>query len=245
MARLVLPRSVALVLPFTLNTMVLTDRQRRELHAGIYEYLKSRPGPDFEAAAQALLKADPEAGASATQNGSSTTKTVKTPVLEKKWTAIPRLQKKVLELERIALQNKTLYAHRSENGSNALERRLLPRLPTTHIMQGHTAVVTTVAVHPTYTVAASGSEDGTIKVRASRLGLLWRLRTSDVSVDVRVQSDKTNVLTNNSTSPLYSRFGTTRVANTCVRSKAIRIQFVTFALRPLAMSWHRRRRIYR
>lgn len=41
---------------------------------------------------------------------------------------------------------------------------MLPRPPATHTLQSHSAVVTTVALHPVYTMAASGSEDGTIKL---------------------------------------------------------------------------------
>lgn len=140
--------------------MVLTDRQRADLHAGIYEYLLSR-GDAFAKAASALEEADPEACKNKTPSS--------TPILEKKWTAIPRLQKKVLELERAASQNAKIHAHRSgststgEHGGTTI-RRMLPRLPCTHTLQGHSAVVVTVQVHPVFTVVVSGSEDGTIKV---------------------------------------------------------------------------------
>mmetsp|Transcript_28615 Transcript_28615/g.50700 ORF Transcript_28615/g.50700 Transcript_28615/m.50700 type:complete len:136 (+) Transcript_28615:2-409(+) len=67
--------------------MVLTDRQREDLHAGIYEYLVSR-GEAFEEAAKAFALAEPKAAEKKTNNVG------KTPLLEKKWTAIPRLQKK-------------------------------------------------------------------------------------------------------------------------------------------------------
>jgi len=149
--------------------MVLTDRQRTELHAGIYEYLCAQSDPAFAQVAQALQQADPVA--CATQQQQSTTKSVttttKTTILEKKWTAIPRLQKKVLELERIVSQSAKIHAHRV--GSDAVSgggggRRMLPRLPCHHTLQGHSAVVTCVAVHPVFTVAVSGSEDGTVKV---------------------------------------------------------------------------------
>lgn len=146
--------------------MVLTDRQRVDLHAGIIEYLRSRPDPAFQEAANAIASADPDAAAKKTAES-------KTPLLEKKWTAIPRLQKKVLELERIAAQNLKIHAHRAGTGgaSGAAggaggARRMLPRLPCQHTLQGHASVVTSVAVHPVFTVAVSGSEDGTIKVRS-------------------------------------------------------------------------------
>lgn len=142
--------------------MVLTDRQRSDLHAGIYEYLLSREGEAFQRAAEALAEGDPESCNKKPDSG-------KAPLLEKKWTAIPRLQKKVLELERSAAQSAKIHAHRTgtEDASGGT-RRMLPRMPCTHTLQGHAGVVTCVKVHPVFTVAASGSEDGTIKVRAVR-----------------------------------------------------------------------------
>ena len=148
------------------TTMVLTDRQRNDLHLGIYEYLKSRDGDAFQQAAAAFAHADPEVvqqppNAKPLASAGST-------LLEKKWTAIPRLQKKVLELERAAAHNVKIHAHRV--GTDAAgttvtgTRRMLPRFPATHTLQGHSEVVLTVQVHPVFTVVVSGSEDGTIKV---------------------------------------------------------------------------------
>jgi platelet-activating factor acetylhydrolase IB subunit alpha len=158
--------------------MVLTDRQRADLHAGIYEYLCSRPGDAFQKAAAAFMEAVPDACErhSGLQAGGTASKNGHTPLLEKKWTAIPRLQKKVLELEKQAAQNAKIHAHRvgtaasaggGEDGSNSAtsQRRMLPRLPATHTLAGHSMVVTCCAVHPVFTVAVSGSEDGTVKVR--------------------------------------------------------------------------------
>ena len=173
--------------------MVLTDRQRDDLHAGIYEYLCSQPG--FETAAAAVRDAAPHAcerygdllaaatasSATSTSTSTSTTTTGRiaprnlngnTPILEKKWTLIPRLQKKVLELEKQAAQSAKIHAHRAGVGANggaesdaaAGTRRMLPRLPASHTLVGHSMVVTCCAVHPIFTVAISGSEDGTIKV---------------------------------------------------------------------------------
>lgn len=152
--------------------MVLTDRQRSDLHSGIYEYLLSRPGDQFAAAAAAVAAADPDACKPKDKPASGT------PILEKKWTAVPRLQKKVLELERAAAQSAKIHAHRAGlglggaggGGTSAADgggtnRRMIPRPPAVHTLKGHQGVVTCVAVHPVYTVAVSGSEDGTVKVR--------------------------------------------------------------------------------
>ena len=141
--------------------MVLTDRQRQDLHAGIYEYLVSH-GESYEAAAKAFAEADPKA----TEKRKNLVG--KTPLLEKKWTAIPRLQKKVLELERVVAQSARIHAHRTggDDGgkANGVSRRMLPRLPCSHTLAGHSAPVTCLKVHPVFTVVVSGSEDGSIKV---------------------------------------------------------------------------------
>jgi platelet-activating factor acetylhydrolase IB subunit alpha len=165
--------------------MVLTDRQRTDLHAGIYEYLISRPEEAFQVAAEALLEADPEACKKFSEKNNNNNKNgnsvLKTPLLEKKWTAIPRLQKKVLELERQAAQSAKIHAHRTHQNQGSIsddpsvessgsigQRRMLPRLPATHTLQGHANVVTCCALHPVFTVVVSGSEDGTVKVRRQR-----------------------------------------------------------------------------
>jgi WD40 repeat protein len=143
---------------FTDVTMVLTDRQRTDLHAGIYEYLQSR---GYQKAAEGLREADP-ASCMSTNGAPPATAT---PLLEKKWTAIPRLQKKVLELERVVTQSKQHAAHRlGSSASEGTNRRLLPRLPVSHVLKGHSLVVTSVALHPVFTIVVSASEDGTIKV---------------------------------------------------------------------------------
>ena len=149
--------------------MVLTDRQRQDLHAGIYEYLVSQ-GDIFEGAAKVFAEADPKA----TEKKTTTSNVGKTPLLEKKWTAIPRLQKKVLELERIVSQNAKIHAHRGTGGDSSgnttngggggVSRRMLPRLPCAETLAGHSAPITCLKVHPVFTVVVSGSEDGSIKV---------------------------------------------------------------------------------
>jgi platelet-activating factor acetylhydrolase IB subunit alpha len=151
--------------------MVLTDRQRTDLHAGIYEYLLSREGDAFQAAAAALEEADAAACLQMKEKAATSKST--TTLLEKKWTAIPRLQKKVLELERAASHNAKIHAHRvgpdgvATTGGSGGPRRMLPRFPPAHTLQGHSAVVLCVQVHPVFTVVVSGSEDGTIKVSSS------------------------------------------------------------------------------
>jgi len=176
--------------------MVLTDRQRSELHAGIYEYLLAQEGEAFEKAAAALREADPNCDrpssamsvsvsmdddasvnsrmsissriSTSSRFSTASARSLNAPKLEKKWTAVPRLQKKVLELERALATNSKMYSHRGVSGAmiptSAVDRRMIPRPPCSHTLKGHSGVVTCVAVHPVFTIAVSGSEDGTIKV---------------------------------------------------------------------------------
>jgi platelet-activating factor acetylhydrolase IB subunit alpha len=189
------------------EVMVLTDRQRSDLHAGIYEYLCSRT--ELSHVAEAMRNAlplevserynnnnnsssnsnsnsnhtvaPPTSSQSTTGNhnnmngGTNSISSLSTtiPLLEKKWTAIPRLQKRVMELEKQMAQSAKIHAHRGGSGSGnhhvALTAennscRMLPRLPPTHMLVGHSMVITCCTVHPIFTIAISGSEDGTIKV---------------------------------------------------------------------------------
>jgi platelet-activating factor acetylhydrolase IB subunit alpha len=186
--------------------MVLTDRQRTDLHAGIYEYLLSR-GPEFASAATALATADPEACQSKSPDDESKSSPTKrssssdyTPLLEKKWTAVPRLQKRVLDLEKQLATTAKHHAHRNAalgldasdvaGGGMGRERRFLPRNPCAHTLQSHSAGVATLAVHPIYTMTASGSEDGTIK--------LWDYESGDY---LRTLRGHTNVVTGVDFSP--------------------------------------------
>mmetsp|Transcript_10103 Transcript_10103/g.15158 ORF Transcript_10103/g.15158 Transcript_10103/m.15158 type:complete len:414 (+) Transcript_10103:3-1244(+) len=108
---------------------------------------------------------------------SSASKLSQLPILERKWTAVPRLQRKVLDLEKTLAANAKAYVHGTKqgpggkvpvvgfvNGGSDVERRMLPRQPHMHAMAGHAGTITCLAIHPTFTVAVSGSEDGTIKV---------------------------------------------------------------------------------
>jgi len=114
----------------------------------------------------------------------SNSKVAHLPVLERKWTAVPRLQKKIMELEKYIKSYRGMKMNMNggpvsngnhsgvggktgivmTGGSGSGERRMLPRPPCNHELKGHAGVINCVAVHPTFTVAVSGSEDGTIKV---------------------------------------------------------------------------------
>ena len=97
--------------------------------------------------------------------------------LEKKWTSVVRLQKKIFELE---ARNASLQQELDSATPTSLLRKnqdpnsWLPRAPARHSLQGHRQSVTCVAFHPVFSSLASGSDDTTIKVWDWELGELER-----------------------------------------------------------------------
>ncbi|KAK2001698.1 dynein regulator [Colletotrichum falcatum] len=91
-------------------------------------------------------------------------------LLEKKWTSVVRLQKKMTELES---RTATLQSEIDNATPTSLSRRnqdpasWLPRSPTRHTLQSHRHPITCVAFHPVFSPLASGSEDYTIKICVS------------------------------------------------------------------------------
>jgi hypothetical protein len=118
--------------------MVLTPKQRQELHASIAEYLSQN---DFtEACAAFVEKAGIEVKPSA-PGGS---------LLEKKWTSVVRLQKRVMDLEAHVkqleeeLKNAVPGAARRKNDGS----KQLPRPPHKHNLAGHRNPISKVVFHP-------------------------------------------------------------------------------------------------
>jgi WD40 repeat protein len=87
---------------------------------------------------------------------------------------VVRLQKRILELEskleaqaeelRAAVRGNPLGAAASGAAAGNDRDKCLPRGPAKCVLAGHRAPVTCVCVHPLFSLAASGSEDNTIKV---------------------------------------------------------------------------------
>jgi platelet-activating factor acetylhydrolase IB subunit alpha len=140
-------------------SLLLTDRQRQELNVAILDYLSSQ-GDRFINTIQAF-KAD--AGLSDLAEPGKA-------LLEKKWTSVIRLQKRVMELEAKVeqLQHQKVFGGPAEGaaaepGAKA-DSRMLPKPPAKATLQGHRASVTVVITHPIYSLVASGSEDTTIRI---------------------------------------------------------------------------------
>jgi platelet-activating factor acetylhydrolase IB subunit alpha len=97
-------------------------------------------------------------------------------LLEKKWTSVVRLQKKIMDLEarNTALQQEIDSATPLSSSRKVDPQTWLPKAPARHTLQGHRLPVTSVAFHPIFSSLASASEDSTIKIWDWELGELER-----------------------------------------------------------------------
>lgn len=142
-------------------SLLLTERQRSELNAAILEYMLAQPdtfaksAEHFKEEAQLTDKIESGKG-----------------LLEKKWTSVVRLQRKVMELEAKleSMKGRGFVAEDSSTIGNdkpvgsMKDSKALPRPPAKCSLSGHRAAVTAVATHPIYSFFASGSEDCTIRM---------------------------------------------------------------------------------
>jgi len=138
---------------------MLSQRQKDELNRAIADYLLTN---NFKDSYETFLKdtnLPADISADKKYNGA----------LEKKWTTVVRLQKKISELESL-LESKNEESSQMMLGMNGLrgEKRSptewIPRPPEKFSLSGHRATVTQVRFHPVYSVIASCSEDASIKL---------------------------------------------------------------------------------
>ncbi|CAI2167204.1 18033_t:CDS:2 [Funneliformis geosporum] len=91
-------------------------------------------------------------------------------LLEKKWTSVIRLQKKIMDLEnKITQMQEELNNAPIRKTNNAVD--WVPRAPEKYSLSGHRNPITRVTFHPVFSVIASASEDTTIKI--------WDYETGD------------------------------------------------------------------
>ncbi|KAI9906342.1 hypothetical protein PsorP6_004792 [Peronosclerospora sorghi] len=139
--------------------MVLTDKQRQDLHQAMLDYLVGM-GERFADSAAAFER---EADVTKSSDGKHAG------LLEKKWTSVIRLQRKVMELETKVAQleeNAKLGVVLSRRDVLGARQRtdFLPRAPAKFPLTGHRSPITCVAFHPVFSVLVSASEDATVKV---------------------------------------------------------------------------------
>ncbi|KAH6580332.1 hypothetical protein BASA50_010169 [Batrachochytrium salamandrivorans] len=90
-------------------------------------------------------------------------------LLEKKWTSVIRLQKKIMELESQMAQLKTELETASTRGppraaANGAATSVLPHAAEKHRLAGHRGPINKIAFHPVYSILATASDDTTIKI---------------------------------------------------------------------------------
>ena len=140
----------------------LTTKQKDELHTAILEYLLKN-FPQSAAVFQDESQAEPPE-----PNASS----MKTDLLEKKWTSVVRLKKQTIELEKQIKQLKDDLENSRFDGMAQLSafgggKQIgdgLPREPAKYTLHGHKSKITKIIVHPFYNLVASASEDATIRL---------------------------------------------------------------------------------
>lgn len=162
--------------------MVLTNKQKEELNKAILEYLKNSNYPEtaqlFQQESSTVLDANEKPNAAMSD------------ILEKKWLAIYRLQKKVMELE-AKIEQLTEELSSSSKFKKTLSEvdqdQLFPKIPSKFILQGHRAVVTHLSFHPQYSLLASCSEDASIK--------LWDFESGQFERTLKGHTGTVNYLT--------------------------------------------------
>lgn len=87
-------------------------------------------------------------------------------LLEKKWTSVIRLQKKVMELE-AKLSEAEKEVKEVSSGPAKTKRspaEWIPRPPEKYALSSHRATITRVIFHPVFSLILTASEDATMKV---------------------------------------------------------------------------------
>ncbi|KAI1285785.1 Lissencephaly-1 -like protein [Halotydeus destructor] len=149
--------------------MVLTQRQKDELNCAIADYLGSNGFVDALEAfrRETSMPADNDKKHSG--------------LLEKKWTSVIRLQKKVVDLEAKLAEAEKEYIHGAPTRDKRSPTEWIPRPPERYSLQGHRAPITRVIFHPVYSLLVSASEDATIKV--------WDYETGDFEKTLKGHTD--------------------------------------------------------
>eukprot|EP00696_Hemimastix_kukwesjijk_P004174 gnl/Hemi2/15136_TR5109_c0_g1_i1.p1 gnl/Hemi2/15136_TR5109_c0_g1~~gnl/Hemi2/15136_TR5109_c0_g1_i1.p1 ORF type:complete len:449 (-),score=44.66 gnl/Hemi2/15136_TR5109_c0_g1_i1:276-1529(-) len=151
--------------------MVLTAKQREELHKAIQDYFKESGFNNSlaEFTREACISSDEPVTAG---------------LLEKKWTSVLRLQKKALELEQklnAATEELVRLKGRRAGSSNPTQ---LPQVPACAVLNGHRSPITAVKFHPLYNVCVTSAEDATVKV--------WDYETGQYERTLKGHTDSVN-----------------------------------------------------
>ncbi|KAF2105303.1 nuclear distribution protein PAC1 [Lophiotrema nucula] len=122
---------------------LLTPRQAEELHKSIIAYLQVSNLPSSAATLQEELGVSHSLDEATCQKYSN--------LLERKWTTVVRLQKRIMELEpMVAALQAELDSVSSNPKRNRDPTNWLPTPPARHVLRSHRGSVTCVAFHPVF-----------------------------------------------------------------------------------------------
>ncbi|ESO91742.1 hypothetical protein LOTGIDRAFT_217241 [Lottia gigantea] len=149
--------------------MVLSQRQRDELNKAIADYLSSNGYVsalgEFQKEANITNEIDKKHAG----------------LLEKKWTSVIRLQKKVMDLESKLTEAEKEFSIGAPTRDKRSPAEWIPRAPERYALSGHRSPVTKVLFHPVFSVVISASEDATIKI--------WDYETGDYERSLKGHTD--------------------------------------------------------
>ncbi|XP_054168312.1 lissencephaly-1 homolog isoform X1 [Oppia nitens] len=164
--------------------MVLTQRQREELNNAIADYLYSSGFSDALDAFKREAKLPNDFDKS--QSG----------MLEKKWTSVIRLVKKITELEEKLREVEKEYISGAPMRDKRSPTEWIPRPPERFHLQGHKLPITRVIFHPFIVCFVSASEDATLKI--------WDYETGDYERTLKGHTDVVQDLAFNSNGKLLA-----------------------------------------
>ncbi|EDV22638.1 Lissencephaly-1-like protein [Trichoplax sp. H2] len=165
--------------------MVLSPKQEEELRFAVADYLQSC---GYTNALEAFKKdaSIPKEIDNKKYSG----------LLEKKWTSVVRLQKKVMDLE-LRLNNTTREMNSGVPTRNSRSSNdWIPRPPEKHSLSGHRSPITCVVFHPVYNVMVSSSEDASMKI--------WDYESGDFERTLRGHTDSVQDLAFDSSGKLLA-----------------------------------------
>lgn len=149
--------------------MVLSQRQREELNKAIADYMLSN---GYNEALDAFKReTDMPGDVDKKYSG----------LLEKKWTSVIRLQKKVNELEAKLSEAEKEFISGAPTREKRTPSEWIPRPPEKYSLVGHRAPVNRVLFHPIFSVMISASEDATLKI--------WDFETGDYERTLKGHTD--------------------------------------------------------
>lgn len=146
---------------------MLSSRQKKELDFAVLEYLRDKIDTDTCERLQRQLNISVGENSDVVHDNSKANGSLTTNILEKKWNAVIRLQKKIMELEtqvnELSTNDEMIDFGKLQIQATKKKLNWIPSRPAA-ILQAHKSSVTCVDIHPILAELAVGLGDGTIVV---------------------------------------------------------------------------------